>query len=57
MPHTFIPLDFERLPLEESRARVERFRDLVRRRRSVRDYYVQESVGIAAARHPEEDTR
>ena len=38
MPHTFIPLDFERLPLEESRARVGAFRDLVRRRRSVRDF-------------------
>jgi nitroreductase len=38
MPYTFIPLDFERLPLQESRARVRRFRDLVRRRRSVRDF-------------------
>jgi nitroreductase len=38
MPYTFIPLDFERLPLEESRARVRRFRDLVRKRRSVRDF-------------------
>jgi nitroreductase len=38
MPYTFIPLDFERLPFEESRARVSGFRDLVRRRRSVRDF-------------------
>ncbi len=38
MPHTFAPLDFQRLPLEESRARVSRFRALLRRRRSVRDF-------------------
>ncbi len=38
MPYTFVPLDFERLPVEESRTRVRAFRDFVRRRRSVRDF-------------------
>ena len=38
MPYTFVPLDFERLPVEESRSRVRAFRDLVLRRRSVRDF-------------------
>jgi iodotyrosine deiodinase len=38
MPHRFVLLDFHRLPVEESRARVRAFRDLVRGRRSVRDF-------------------
>jgi len=38
MPYDFVPLEFERLPVEESRARVRAFCDLVRRRRSVRDF-------------------
>ena len=38
MPCSSVPLDFRRLPAEESRARVRAFRDLVRRRRSVRDF-------------------
>jgi len=38
MTHRFIHLDFERLTLEESRARVRALRDRLRRRRSVRDF-------------------
>ena len=38
MPYDFVPLEFERLTVEESRARVRAFRDLVRRRRSVRGF-------------------
>jgi nitroreductase len=38
MTHRFIPLDFERLPVEESRERVRALRDRLRRRRSVRDF-------------------
>jgi nitroreductase len=38
MLYRFVPLDFQRLPAEESRTRVRAFRDLVRRRRSVRDF-------------------
>jgi nitroreductase len=38
MPDRFVPLDFQRLPDEQSRTRVRAFRDLVRRRRSVRDF-------------------
>jgi nitroreductase len=37
MTPSFVPLAFERLSLEESRARVTALRDLLRRRRSVRD--------------------
>ena len=37
MTPRFVPLAFERLSLEESRARVTALRDLLRRRRSVRD--------------------
>jgi nitroreductase len=38
MPRVFLPLAFERTPVEESRARVQAFRDHVRRRRTVRDF-------------------
>jgi nitroreductase len=38
MTPRFIPLDFERLPVEESRARVQALRDRLRRRRSVRHF-------------------
>jgi nitroreductase len=38
MTESFAPLSFERLSLEESRARVAFLRDLLRRRRSVRDF-------------------
>ncbi|MGD8898064.1 MAG: nitroreductase family protein [Acidobacteriota bacterium] len=38
MPHSCVPLDFHRLRAEESRTRVRAFRDLVRRRRSLRDF-------------------
>jgi iodotyrosine deiodinase len=38
MTHSFIPLEFERLTLEESRSRVRGLRDRLRRRRSVRDF-------------------
>ena len=38
MTEAFVPLPFDRLPLEESRARVSALRDLLRRRRSVRDF-------------------
>lgn len=38
MSHRFVPLRFTRVPLEEGRRRVQAFRDLVRRRRSVRDF-------------------
>jgi nitroreductase len=38
MTERFIPLDFERLAVEESRARILALRDLLRRRRSVRDF-------------------
>jgi iodotyrosine deiodinase len=38
MIHDSIELSFERLPIEESRRRVVAFRDLLRRRRSVRDF-------------------
>jgi nitroreductase len=38
MSEAFVPLLFDRLPLEESRARVTALRDLLRRRRSVRDF-------------------
>jgi nitroreductase len=37
MSPPFVPLAFERLTIEESRARVTALRDLLRRRRSVRD--------------------
>ena len=38
MTHRFVPVDLERLPVEESRRRVAAFRDLLSRRRSVRDF-------------------
>jgi nitroreductase len=38
MTHGPIPLPFERLPIETSRQRVASFRDLLRRRRSVREF-------------------
>jgi nitroreductase len=38
MTHRFVPLDFERFPVEESRARVRALRDRLRRRRSVREF-------------------
>jgi len=38
MPYSSVPLDFHRLPAEESRTRVRAFRDLIRRRRSLRDF-------------------
>jgi iodotyrosine deiodinase len=38
MTERFIPLEFQRLSEEESRARVAALRDLLRRRRSVRDF-------------------
>ena len=38
MTEAFVPLPFDRLPLEQSRARVTALRDLLRRRRSVRDF-------------------
>jgi iodotyrosine deiodinase len=38
MTERFIPLDFERLSEEDSRARAVALRDLLRRRRSVRDF-------------------
>ena len=38
MTRNLIPLAFERLTVEESRARVQALRDLLRRRRSVRDF-------------------
>ncbi|MCG6921425.1 MAG: nitroreductase family protein [Acidobacteria bacterium] len=38
MPYSCVPLDFHRLPAEESRTRVRAFRDLIRRRRSLRDF-------------------
>jgi nitroreductase len=38
MTQRFTPLDFERLTVEESRARVRALRDLLRRRRSVRAF-------------------
>ena len=38
MTHPFVPLEFERVPLEEARARVVAFRDRLRRRRTVRDF-------------------
>lgn len=41
MPYPFRPLEFERRSVDESRTRVQAFRDLVRRRRSVRDFSPQ----------------
>ena len=38
MSEAFLPLPFERLPLDESRARVAALRDLLKKRRSVRDF-------------------
>lgn len=38
MSEPFVPLPFDRLSLEDSRARVAFLRDLLRRRRSVRDF-------------------
>jgi nitroreductase len=38
MAHPFVPLDFERIPAEESLGRVRAFRDAMRRRRTVRHY-------------------
>jgi iodotyrosine deiodinase len=38
MTEAFVPLPFVRLPLSESRARVEALRDLLRSRRSVREF-------------------
>jgi len=38
VPPDRLPLDFERLPLEEMRERARAFRDEVRRRRTVRDF-------------------
>ncbi|HEX9185480.1 MAG TPA: nitroreductase family protein [Vicinamibacteria bacterium] len=38
MSEDFVPLEFERLPEGAARARVAAFRDLLRRRRSVRDF-------------------
>jgi iodotyrosine deiodinase len=38
MSEAFVPLPFDRLSLEESRARATALRDLLRRRRSVRDF-------------------
>lgn len=38
MEYPFVPLQFERLPVEESRARVRAFLESARRRRTVREY-------------------
>src|SRR5262249_44964862 len=38
MEYPFVPLEFERLSAEESRARVRAFQECIRRRRSVRDF-------------------
>jgi iodotyrosine deiodinase len=38
MPRSFVPLEFERLPVEQSRSRAVALRDLLRRRRSVREF-------------------
>jgi len=38
MTHRHVPFAFERLPLEVSRGRAAEFRDLVRKRRSVREF-------------------
>ena len=38
MDHPFVPLEFERLPVEESRRRVRKFLAAVARRRSVREF-------------------
>ncbi len=38
MEHPFVPLDFERLAVEESRSRARRFLKELRRRRTVRDF-------------------
>jgi iodotyrosine deiodinase len=45
MPHSSVPLEFERLAVEESRSRVVALRDLLRRRRSVREF-TRESVPL-----------
>lgn len=38
VPPSFLPLAFDRMPVEESRARVRAFRETVARRRTVRDF-------------------
>lgn len=38
VPPRFVPLAFERIPVEESRRRVAAFRERIRRRRSVREF-------------------
>jgi nitroreductase len=38
MEHAFVPLAFERLPVDEARRRVREFRDRIRTRRTVRDF-------------------
>ena len=38
MPHSFVPLSFERIPAHESRALVQAFLAAMRRRRSVREF-------------------
>ena len=59
MSNRFIPLDFERLPEDESRRRVTAFHERIRRRRSVRDFApdrvpldIVESAIAAAATAP-----
>ena len=38
MEYPFVPLEFERLSAEESRARARAFLESIRRRRSIRDF-------------------
>lgn len=38
MPHRFVPLSFERIPVHESRALVQAFLSAMRRRRTVREF-------------------
>jgi nitroreductase len=38
MPHPFVPLSFERIPVHDSRARVQAFLAAMRRRRTVREF-------------------
>jgi nitroreductase len=59
LSNRFIPLDFERLPEDESRRRVTAFHERIRRRRSVRDFApdrvpldIVESAIAAAATAP-----
>jgi iodotyrosine deiodinase len=56
-PPSFIPLAFDRVPIEEARARLRAFRDTVARRRTVRDFspepipidIVDEAIAAAAS--------